>query len=113
MCKAGSGIPCQLQLLTFSFIQSAKGCSGYFYLLQGKLSWADLSLRFGPADGLLAGGRCLPCLELDLWQVYPCGDVGAPCTKTLDVSRPRPSQRGCLLVLPFSVFTIDRAYPNT
>ena len=54
-------------------------------------------------------------LEVDLWQVYACSDVGAPCPQTLDVSR--PSQRcinlGCLLMLPLTVFTIDRAYPNT
>ena len=56
-------------------------------------------------------------LELDLWQVYAYGDVSASCTQTLNVSRlgprPRHSQRGCFLMLPLSVFTIDRAYPNT
>ena len=38
----------------------------------------------------------------DVWNV-----VGINVSRLLG---PRPSQRGCLLILPLSVFTIDRAY---
>ena len=54
-------------------------------------------------------------LDVYLSQVYACGNLGAPCPQTLNVNR--PSQRyinlGCLLILPLTVFAIDRAYPNT